>query len=258
MRKSTLALLTVILGWFGVHAQKDTERTFKPDTVELITPWVHDGRIPTFSAERGLKSCFDFVSLSYSCARDPNVSYGDRVGVNWDLFQINGGHIDRTRMVDVGKYDWTDQFVVPEVEPWPELLPGEKRSITVNASGGNGSAGAPGRPGASGVAGMNGDGTYTPMPRPQTVKAPDQPRLTTGKSYATANVKEQVTSTVKSANGKVRSDPYTPVVEVKKDHMYVVHVVEETHDFYVLIHVDEIDRGERVKFSYIKLEMFKL
>jgi len=35
-------------------------------------------------------------------------------------------------------------------------------------------------------------------------------------------------------------------------------VVEETHDFYVLIHVDEIDRGERVKFSYIKLEMFKL
>ena len=177
--------------------------------------------------------------------------------MNWDLFQINGGYVDRTRMVEIGKYNWTDKFTVPYVEPWPALSPGEKRAITVNASGGSGAAGAPGKRGEDGVAGMNGDGTYTPVPRTKSVDIPSTVR-TGSKSYATANVKEQVSSTVKGVDGKIRNDAYSPVVEAKKDHMYVVHVVDQTHDYYVLIHVDNLVRGERIALSFVKLELFAL
>jgi hypothetical protein len=267
MTRWFLALLVCSLAAANTYSQKvevqpklgtqtKADSTFKPGTIELITPWIIiPGQKSTFSNERRLKSCLDFETLSYDCGRNPEVTYGSRIGVNWDLFQVNGGHVDRTRMVEIGKYNWTDKFVVPEVEPWPALLPGEKRAITFNASGGSGSAGTPGRPGANGVAGMNGDGTYSPIPRSQATKAPDQPRLTTGKSYATANVKEQVSSTVKGSDGKVKNSAYTPVVEVKKGYMYAVHVVEENHEFYVLIHVDDVEHGERVVLSYIKIEI---
>jgi hypothetical protein len=161
-------------------------------------------------------------------------------------------------MVEIGKYTWTDKFTVPYVEPWSALSPGERRAITVNASGGSGAPGAPGRRGEDGIAGMNGDGTYTPMPRRPPIETIPPPVRTGGKSYATANVKEQVSSTVKGADGKIRNDAYSPMVEVKKDYMYVVHVVDETHDYYVLIHVDDVVRGERIVLSFVKLELFAL
>jgi len=54
-------------------------------------------------------------------------------------------------------------------------------------------------------------------------------------------------------DGKVRSDAYTPVVEVKKGYMYVAHVVDDTQEYYLLIHVDDVVHGERVALSFIKI-----
>lgn len=257
--KSAVILLA-ILASVSVYSQKKTEGKFEPETFELMSPWIYKGAIPTPSYERHLKSCLDFVTLSHACGVQPSVSFGDRIGERWDLFHIGGGKVDRTRMVEIGKFGWNDKFTVPYVEPWPILAPGEKRTVTINASGANGSTGLGGLPGtdgvagADGVAGMNGDGTYTPMPRkePTVVRQPTAP--TTGENYATANVKEPVSSTVKGKDGKLRSDAYNPIVEVKKDHMYAVHVLDETHDFYVLIHVDDMEHGEHVRLSFVKLD----
>ena len=254
MTRSAPILLLVILAFGSIFSQKKAEQTIHPQTIELITPWIFSGPTPTISEERRVKSCFDFASLTHDCSTEPAVRYGDRIGVNWDLFHVDGGKVGRTRMVDIGEFTWTDKFTVPNVEPWSALAPGETRTISINASGGNGAAGAPGRRGEDGVAGMNGDGTYTAVPRPRQPDTVPQPVRTGSKNYAMADVREQVSSSVKGTNGKVRKDPYSPVVEVKKDHMYVVRVVDETRDFYVLLHVDELVRGERVVLSFVKIE----
>ena len=255
MRKLLFFLTISLLGSLSIAAQKPKTSEFKPETIELITPWVFSGNKAKPSDERRLKSCFNFILMDHGCGGAPQVAYGDRIGINWDLFHIAGGRVDRTRMLEIGKFDWTDKFTVPYVDPWPALAPGEKRTININSSGGNGAPGRRGQDGVDGVAGMNGDGTYTPIRRPKPVETKPQPIPTSGKSYATANVKEQVSSTVKDSTGKVRNDAYSPMVEVKKGYMYVVRVVDESRDFYVIIHVDDLVRGERVKLSYWKLEL---
>jgi hypothetical protein len=255
MRTLLLLLTVFFVGCLSVIAQKPNTATFKPDTIELITPWIFEGDKAKPSAERRLKSCFNFILMGHGCGGSPQVAYGDRVGANWDLFHIAGGKVDRTRMVEIGKLDWTDKFTVPYVEPWPALAPGETRNIFINASGGSGPPGRRGNDGADGVVGINGDGTYTPIPRPKPVETKSQPIPASGKSYATANIKEQVNSAVKDSTGKLRYDPYSPMVEVKKGYMYVVRVFDEARDFYVLIHVDDLTRGETVKLSYWKIEL---
>ena len=259
MRKLAIGLSILTLTSFGAFAQKKNESTFKPDKIELITPWIFNGERTTGAnpAVRG-RNCFDLIILDHGCGWAPLVAYGDRIGINWDLFHVAGGKVDRTRMVEIGKFDWTDKFTVPYVEPWPALLPGERRTININASGGNGAPGRRGQDGADGIAGMNGDGTYSRIPRPKQTETMPPPIPTSGKSYATAKVREQVSSTVKDSSGKVRSDAYSPMVEVKKGYMYVVRVVDESRDFYVIIHVDDLLRGDRVVLSYWKFEPLAL
>ena len=256
MTRSALALVVMVVVGVNNFSQKievqskadpqdRTASTFKPGTIELLSPWVIAvGQKTTFSEEKRRKSCFDFESLSYGCGRGSGVAYGDRIGVNLDLFQIHGGVIDRTRMVEIGKYNWTDKFSVPYVEPWTALAPGEKRAITINASGTPVKSSAKGKKGPDAVADMNGNGTFTP-------KATS--KSSTGRTYATANVKEQISSTVKGVDGRMRNDPYTPNMEVKKGYMYAVHVVDQQQEYYVLIHVDDVVHGERVALSFIKI-----
>ena len=255
MRKLLVFLTISLLGCLSVAAQEPKSAVFKPDTIELITPWIIEGNRAKPSPERRLRSCFNFILMAHGCGSVPQVAYGDRIGNNWDVFHIAGGKVDRTRMVEIGKFDWTDKFTVPYIEPWTPLLPGERRNIYINASGGNGAPGLRGSNGADGVVGMNGDGTFTTIPRQTGRKASTRSTLPAGKSYATANIKEQVSSTVKDLNGNVRMDPYSPMVEVKKGYMYVVRVFDEMRDFYVLIHVDDLVRGERVMLSYWKIEL---
>ena len=227
----------------GTHTNADV--AFKPGTIELFTPWIIvPGQKTILSEERRRKSCLDFESLSYDCGRNPLVGYGTRIGVNWDLFQISGGAIDRTRMVEIGMFDWTDKFTVPYVEPWPALAPGEKRAVTINASGTKVTSSAVHKNNSVGIADMNGNGTFTP--KAKTKNSNDT-------TYATANVKQQVSSIVKSSDGKIRNDTYSPIVEVKKGYMYIVRAVDATKEYYVLLHVDDVVHGESVKLSFNKI-----
>lgn len=221
-------------------------------TVELLSPFVYDAKDKAiWDQTRYPNSCLNLVTLKFGCGSGVTVDYGTRIGVNRDLFKISGGAVGRTRMVAVGKFAWTDKFTVPYVEPWAPLAPGERRQVSMNASGANGVAGEPGGSGASGIGGMNGDGTFTPA-RPSVTST--VPR-TTGKSFATAPVTEQVSSKVIGKDGKERIDPYTPLTHLKKDHMYAVRVVDESHDYYILVRVDEVVTGDRIRISFLKLDV---
>lgn len=256
MKRWGLRFAVMIFASLNVYPQKvdvqpkigtrsNAETVFKPGTIELITPWIIvPGQKSTFSNERRLKSCLDFETLSYDCGRNPEITYGTRIGVNWDLFQVTGGYVDRTRMVEVGKFDWTDKFTVPYVEPWPAPAPGEKRALTFNASGTIIPSASTNKSNIAGIADMNGNGTFTS-------KAKLKSSIST--TYATANVKQQVSSTVKGADGKERNDNYSPLVEIKKRYMYAVHVVDRQQEYYMLIHVDDVVHGESVKLSFIKI-----
>ncbi|MBK9154822.1 MAG: hypothetical protein IPM25_11500 [Chloracidobacterium sp.] len=251
--KNTISAL-VLLSLSAICVLGQTDR-LPPGvhTLELLSPFVQDstGRTIGTNPERRGRSCLDLVNLRLGCSREVTVDFGTRMGVNINLFKLNGGKVDRSRMVRIGAYDWTDKFIVPYIEPWSELAPGETRHVAFNVSGGDGPDGKPGLPG---VAGMNGDGTYTPtvIPPAPIVRSSSKPKR---KDYGTADVTEQVSSKIVAKNGKERKDGYTPLVLAKKGHMYAVHVVDGNRDYYVLIRVDDIEEGERIKISFMKLDL---
>ncbi|HJS51770.1 MAG TPA: hypothetical protein VJ781_07700 [Pyrinomonadaceae bacterium] len=205
--------------------------------VELISPWVFkDGRPMGSDPERRRKSCFDLVRLEQGCGGPQPLGYGNRIGNNLDIFATDGGGRDsRTRMIELGKYNWTDQFNIPEVEPWSELKPGEQRHIMINVSGADG---APGR---------NADGSYATVSGQRQTKKAKQ-----NVAYANSPLNRQVTSTITMSGKSVRGDGFTPLHEVKLGYMYLVHVVNLRDDHYVLIRVEELVRGEKVVISYFR------
>jgi len=203
------------------------EEVFKK--VELITPWVFkDGKTVGTDPQRRRKSCFDLVRFEQGCEGPQPLGYGNRIGNNLDIFATDGGGRDsQTRMIDLGKYTWTDHFSIPEVEPWSQLKPGEQRHININVSG------------ADGKPGRNADGSYPSTPRPK-------------EGNANAPLSRQVTSTIMMSGKSVRGDGYIPLNEVKLGHMYLVRVVNTRNDHYVLIRVEEVVRGEKVVLSYFR------
>lgn len=187
---------------------------------------------------------FDLVNLTNGCRETLCIVYGSRFGNNWDIFNIGGGATSQTRMVRIGKYNWTDNFKVPNVEPWPELKPGEKRTVSFNTSGGDG---------ADGGDGSSGRGSA------QDIRSGDLSAVGSmqNQGYANAHLDRQVSSAVKTADGKTRKDNYSPVLEAKLGYMYVVRVKDPIRDYYVLVRVDELKRGERMVISYKKMEIPK-
>ena len=221
-------LITVLL-ITDVYAQQTDRIEPLIKQIELISPWVVQGTRTVHSRSRHRQSCFDLIRLKQMCDGPEPLSYGNRIGDNWDIFATDGGgRNSRTRMIEVGKYKWTDQFEIPEVEPWSELKPGELRHIKIALFG------------ADGKPGRNGDGSYPAGPPPR-------------EGNGSAPVSRQVTSTITVSGKSVRGDGYIPYNEVKLGHMFLVHVVNQNIDHYVLIRVDELVRGERVVFSYFKL-----
>jgi hypothetical protein len=198
--------------------------------VELLSPWKFDqnGKTIGHDPERRENRCFDLILLERTCYGGQPLGYGNRIGENWDIFATDGGgRASRTRMVELGKYEWTDRITIPEVEPWSELKSGEQRHITIALYG---SDGKPGR---------NGDGSYPSGP---------PPRVGNGK----APLNRQVTSTITMSGNSVRGDGYLPYNEVKLGHMYLVRVLNIRADHYILIRVEELVRGDKVVFTYFK------
>lgn len=147
------------------------------------------------------------------------------VGEDHDWFESSAALGNRSLIKDLGLKSWDEPFNIPVVEPLPKLKPGEQRVITVDASGADGEDGAPGAPGRPGA---DADGVVrakaAPQPAPTT--APSRPKH----------------------DGKPKVDPI--YVKAILGHMYVIHVVDETRDFYALFRVEGIERGDNCTISW--------
>jgi len=252
MHKLIFALLLSLTCLSGSSLAQEKLMAPPLKSITLFSPFDPGGRNAVFRPELYAKSCLNLLTLEYGCGSSPTIDFGTRIGVNINLFKVAGGKNDQTRMVLVGDHKWTDDFVLPVVEPWAPLAPDEKRSIVMNASGGTGTPGGNGRngsPGVGAVAGMNGDGTLTTFPSSDTVSG--------SKNYASAPVTLQVSTTVKNQKGMVKNSEYSPIVEARKGGFYMIRVLEGPHDFYVVLRVDELVAGKAITLSYFKLDLPK-
>ncbi len=170
------------------------------------------------------QSCLKFAPVSRGC----HLRYGSLyAGDDWDWFDTASARENRTVVRDLGYLDWSDDFNVPVVAPFPKLLPGQQRSVTVDVSGADGADGLPGLPGRDGA---------------------DANGATLVKHANEAAVVPQPVSSRPKRDGKPKIDPV--FAKAILNHMYVVHVVDEVNDFYVLMRVEAVQRGDSCTVSW--------
>jgi hypothetical protein len=157
--------------------------------------------------------------------RSGDVGYGfGRFGEEFDWFDSLPNQNKRSVILDLGKHAWGENFTVPWVEPLAKLKPGERRQVFVDTSGADGKDGSPGY-GAG-----DGDGLSA---LPST--GPDR-------GYPTAPPRRP------KSNGEIRTSPNMLRAVLK--HIYVIHVVDDTRDFYALFRVDALERGDNCTISW--------
>ena len=162
--------------------------------------------------------------------RGCDLLYGNLyTGDEHDWFETTISGANRNVIRDLGPHEWTEEITVPIVEPLAELKPGEQRTIGVDTSGKDGEDGAPGAPGANGA---DADGVVRDHGRrsepaaPKDLPPPSRPKRD-GKTKVTA-----------------------PFVKAVAGHMYVIHVVDDSRDFYALFRVDAVTWGDNCTVSW--------
>jgi hypothetical protein len=168
------------------HGQKGTD-TASLRSVTLYPPYDRVAR-----KHDETRACFSFKQGGNKLAgsRDWDLGYGFASINHEDWLMVGlGSHDKRTVIKELGKYDWSDFFDVPEIVPLPELKEGEKRHITIDAS------------------------------------------ADTHAGWAS--------STKVHAKAKV-------------GHMYLLRVVDDQADFYVLFRIEELEQGERCTISWMR------
>lgn len=215
-------------------AQKDALPA-SVSTFTLTSPYADDGHGTLKHNDKVDRNCFDFVSESeVPCRQRWDLVYGNmRAGEDWDWFFVPADRYgSRTRMVSLGKKQWNEVRSLPEVKALPKLKPGEKRVVRVDASGSDGADGDAGIDGAPGANGMNGDGSVSPEIFGDT---------------------EPGAIGIRSAPSKKAVTTNEHFIKAEEGRMYVLRVVDDEHDFYVLIRVDDIVRGRTATISWMKL-----
>jgi hypothetical protein len=173
----------------------------------------------------------DFQLAAYSKDdADWDVGYGLLyAGDDFDWLQSSAASRNRSVIKNLGEYNWTDNFTIPIVEPLAKLKPGERRRIGLDTSGADGADGAPGAPGKPGA---DGDGVVrhrTPTIDSTVIDSP------AGSSRT-------------KRDGKPKVDPLW--VKAIAGHMYVIHAVDDTRDFYALFRVEGLERGDNCTISW--------
>jgi hypothetical protein len=201
--------------------------------ITLYSPIKHRGE--------HLRGCLTFQPRvnSQVISAPCDLHYGSLfVGAYHDWFQAMSTEQSRTVIKDLGNLSWNDRYQVPVVEPLAKLKPGEHRHGTIDASGAPGKPGRDGRPGADGNRSAWGAGSYGQEPGDIPGPPLDIPEASDPRGSAQG-----------SAQGrKPKVDPlYTKAL---LGHLYVIHVVDESADFYALFRVDELDSGDHCTISW--------
>jgi hypothetical protein len=171
-----------------------------------------------------VKNCQNFKVAPGEVLKAPcDLRYGS-LHINEDLDWLASSAEESSRSVikDLGALSWTAEVNVPVVEPFSKLNPGEKRVVTIDLSGADGADGADGRD-ADGAARQRQTGAYPKSGRPDPPKRPKH-------------------------DGKPKIDPI--FVKAVVGHMYVIHVVDDSRDFYVLFRVEDVKSGDSVTFTW--------
>jgi hypothetical protein len=169
-------------------------------------------------------------------------------GDDWDWFATSISGAGRNVIGDLGEHTWNQKVTVPVVEPLAKLREGEQRSVTIDTSG---AAGADGKPGENGVSGADGEagadgkpGSGDDLARYPGARV-DPPGL--GRDAANRNELGNLSPKPKR-NGKPKVSP--PFVKAIAGHLYVIHVVDDTRDFYALFRVESLARGDNCTISW--------
>lgn len=169
-----------------------------------------------------------------------DLNYGSiYIGDDYDWFESSTAQGNWSVIRDLGALLWTTDFKVPVVDPLPKLKPGEQRHITVDASGADGADGKPGSPGRPGIDGEPSASTRFPNNDAQVLDAT---------SSVTTDATAQSKSSRPKNDGKSKVDPL--FVKAIVGHIYVIHVVDETRDYYALFRVEVLQRGDNCTISW--------
>jgi hypothetical protein len=193
------------------------------------------------------RAFFDFQKGEVAKRGAPwDLAYGLlRAGEEFDWFQSSGSFGNRSVIKDLGRLEWTSRFDVPVIEPLPKLKPGERRMVTVDVSGADGADGARGRDGTLGRSG------YADPVNAGPSKLPTSDIDDTGviRSNPAPDPAPKIEPRPKpKRDGKPKIDPM--FVKVVVGHIYAIHVVDDSRDYYVLFRVEELTRGDHCTISW--------
>jgi len=192
------------------------------------------------------RAFFDFQKGEVAKRGAPgDLGYGlMRVNEEFDWFQSSGSFGDRSVIKDLGRLEWTSRFDVPVIEPLPKLKPGEHRIVRVEANGADGADGGAGKValGSSGYADPVNAGPSQP---------PTHDIDNTGviRSQLGPDFAPKIAPRSKPKHdGKPKIDPM--FVKAVVGHIYAIHVVDDTRDYYVLFRVEALTRGDNCTISW--------
>jgi hypothetical protein len=190
--------------------------------------------------------------------QDWDLGYGSLyVSGELDWLQVSIMRGVRTALRDLGAFDWSDELTVPAVEPFPKLKEGESRQVVVNTDGADGKPGTPAPP--SGPAGppVNGEdglrgspisrGYFPPSGAIEPGGSPgyvEQPLLSSRRSAPPPAAPRPTTR----RDGVPKIDPI--FAKAIPGHMYVLRVVDDVEDFYVLFRVESLVRGDNCTIAW--------
>ncbi|HEY8561819.1 MAG TPA: hypothetical protein VIL74_15695 [Pyrinomonadaceae bacterium] len=218
MARLVLSFFILAAFSFSVFAQENDSSGIK--TIEFVSPILPDGK---FDPNPVRRNCFSFITETADCRKVSDLYYGNlRSGSDWDWFQVMGIG-SRNKIKKLGSKNWTDDFKIPVVEPYAKLKEGERRTIVLDASGKDGEDGKPG---------INGDGSIT---------------------YDSGVYEREMPPVGSFGSKKTPKTNYHPYEKAVRGNMYVMRVVDEKNDFYVLFRVDELERGMRCKISWKRI-----
>lgn len=222
--KGAFIVLSLLLGSlsYGTTSTSGEESLLAPQTPTITLyakiKYKNDPRAACFNIDAGAR-----VPDGWRC----DVRYGTLyAGDDFDWFQSGATAVNRSVIRDLGSQFWTDALTIPVIEPLPKLKAGEQRRVTIDTSGADGADGAPGKRGENGA---DGDGVVRPTAEPPVVNLPARPKN----------------------DGKPKIDPI--FVKAVVGHMYVIHVVDQTSDFYALFRVESLERGDTCTISWRKI-----